>query len=1393
MASVLLRRVMAAAGSARYGFGILRSAVGRRLVSVKSAAAEVRGHSRKSSAVTATVVGHRVPPPPAGPPPPPPPASTRMSPPPPPPASSLPQSAQPQHASFPPLQSGASRGSTQLGRHRAPAHGGSEALATSIAAPRKESAAATARPLFDEHLTDEEVQAGLDQGQLVRGRLHVPAYHTDTAFVVAEVLLTSPGAEGPKMTEVMLPVTGFIGRNRAMHGDIVAAAPMWTPWRAPTPSSSSTVPATPPPPTRPSPTPQIAAAPQTLLRPVIADTSSPGRSLLQDDDAVPSAASVPSKEVRLENLRVHMRSLLSRSANGEMLLSRLGERLRIGLGSLRRALEQMPETFELELGGDVAQASGSNTGAVVRLRNASADTASEQAAAQSRPLPTGRRAEVKQQRAELLAAVVERLRESEERSVPLSILGNDPHIQSLRKGHGSLRKALQHFHDVVELVEQGDPPEAVAKLLRAPVVQGIKVGTDQRPQPMPSEPQHPELALASSTTVLSDARGTLQSIPPSETDGTTGHGAANVEADSWDRARCRVVAILERRSVGKELVALLQAPQHDGEAAVSKSSRPLKIQPRDSRLPAFWLSESAVPSTATSSVEPTAFTKAKAPPRRERREGAQAAATEAATASVSPAALAKVAGEDGVLCVARFTSWPRTSLSPYAEVVEVLGPSGTVAAESDALLAFYGLDWRSFSDDLERGLRERFPSTAAVVEEELRRGRDDLRDIRCITVDPPTARDLDDAVSIMPGKVEGTYRVGVHVADVTYFVRPGDAVDVEARKRATTVYLVGRVYPMLPRWLSENLCSLLPDGDRLAMSVFFTLDADGQLLVKEEPPTVRRGVIRTHCRLNYNQVDQILQAGDRCENLQLSTEVLADIKTMAAITAARRQLRIDSGAVVLDRSHFFFETDNEGRIEEIHKESANSVSHSLIEELMVLANHVVASKLVEAGKASDDSASATVEAALWQPLLRRHPDTEAQVRQRIFELIPDNLKPSAPKDVPLPSLMSWFKQRSAPQTYEAVCADILTAFKEAYYVVLDGDSNGSKDGDSNEDADTAEPEDIGHWALSLPSYMHFTSPIRRYADVLVHRRLNHIIGAEVAPATTTTTPTHAEFLESLKQVVETCNQNKRNSQDASLDSVQLALSAYVRRCGGIDVPDAVVTRILVPSSSVSVAASSSPMSQIAGSDSDVPLASDAQVSTRPTFRQRLKQRNRKEALEFYVPMAQCLRSVSFEALGVELVPGSVIIADGGLSAQGRGDTVALARSAKVRVCGKSEGGEVEIKVLEPLAVRLVSEGSSAESASSSSASSGRHWTVRLPWVTTAIPAPSSMTTEALSEAPKPPRHRPPPPPPRQTWPLQRPVQDPPPPPLPSGSCGAVRHMVGAGVGLTWCSHGRSVR
>eukprot|EP00928_Gymnodinium_smaydae_P035082 TRINITY_DN24751_c0_g1_i1.p1 TRINITY_DN24751_c0_g1~~TRINITY_DN24751_c0_g1_i1.p1 ORF type:complete len:1116 (+),score=199.03 TRINITY_DN24751_c0_g1_i1:76-3423(+) len=1042
------------------------------------------------------------------PPPRPPPLPPPLPPPPPPPLSAVPQSAATSSFPLPPELVA-----------KTPASVSNATSSTSVKlgdAPAKQSRTA---PVFAEHLSEQEVEDGLSRGVLVRGTLHVPSFHTDTAYVITDVRGESQAVvdagssdtlgenQNVEMQTIWIPVTGFVGRSRAFHGDTVVAMPMWKPSKASGNDKTGSV----------SPKGQIAA-----------QTSSDA-----DAEKTLSSNQVPSSQ-----------------------------------------------------------------------------------------------------------------------SVP--------------------------------------PPP---------------------PPPLPTSSVDDSSA--------SGITSTVDEVAMSGQDGS--HASSDVGSPLlWKRARCRVVAVLERHASTKEFVALLQTSRD--EEREENSDALLKVQPRDRRLPAFRVLVDDPVEEEASAVCPVAETSSSRKKKEARRAEAQQAAQDARARSLTAAALqqacveARAAGSTGLLCVAAFEDWPRDSMLPRARVTEVLGAQGSAAAEADALLAFYGLDWRPFSAETEQRLRDAFPDGAQVVQEELARGRRrDCRHLRCISIDPPAARDLDDAVSVAPGAIEGTYRVGVHVADVTHFVRPGSAVDDEARRRATTVYLVGRVYPMLPRWLSENLCSLLPDGDRLAFSAFFTLDQAGAL-VDADPPEFQRTVIRTRARLDYDQVDAAFapaaSAGEAANGVP--GELMEDLRTLASVTAARRQLRVGAGAMVLERSGLAFRTDEDGRVTDVVRESSSSTSHHLIEELMVLANHVVASRLVAAaGSAASSVAPEALaeEAAVPQALLRRHPDTQGKVREKVFDILPPDLQAQAPADADLSSLLRWCRERLPPEIHEAVCADVLTAFKEAEYVVVDADDNSFANGEDPQDAgsgcdtgeDEAEAEDNKHWALALPTYMHFTSPIRRYADILVHRRLAHILESEEGNRSVETSSAsrdtgHRDFLEGLKEAISTCNTKKRDAQDAQMDCIQLALSDYVARKGGLEIPDAVITKILLADASPSPSKAVTSQSEDANSSRE-----------NASFWQRVKGRTMKDALEFYVPLAQCSRSLSFEALNIERVDSQQHDETSSSSSKGSEATTKPNAVSSVRVRRRDAGDDsepVELRCLEAMPVQVISEAGEG---------SARRWTIRIPW------------------------------------------------------------------------------
>jgi ribonuclease R len=241
-------------------------------------------------------------------------------------------------------------------------------------------------------------------------------------------------------------------------------------------------------------------------------------------------------------------------------------------------------------------------------------------------------------------------------------------------------------------------------------------------------------------------------------------------------------------------------------------------------------------------------------------------------------------GHDGDKAVVKITSWPDDSKNPRGEVIDILGKTGENTAEIHAILAEFGLPYR-YPENVEKAAAKIGPG---ITGQEVAR-RIDLRDVTTFTVDPKDAKDFDDALSLsrLP---DGNYQVGVHIADVTHYVTPDSIIDREAVKRATSVYLVDRVVPMLPEHLSNGICSLRPDEDKLTFSVIFTMSPDAQVIDSK----IARTVIRSNRRFTYEEAQEIIETGQG----QYADEIL-QLDRMAKIL---RKERYANGSVEFDRA-----------------------------------------------------------------------------------------------------------------------------------------------------------------------------------------------------------------------------------------------------------------------------------------------------------------------------------------------------------------------------------------------------------------------------------------------------------------------------------------------------------
>ncbi|HEY0630627.1 MAG TPA: RNB domain-containing ribonuclease [Thermoleophilaceae bacterium] len=369
---------------------------------------------------------------------------------------------------------------------------------------------------------------------------------------------------------------------------------------------------------------------------------------------------------------------------------------------------------------------------------------------------------------------------------------------------------------------------------------------------------------------------------------------------------------------------------------------------------------------------------------------------------------------------------------------------------------------------LERGLRRAFPraveeaATDAAASPPVDAPRRDLTDQPTFTIDPVTARDYDDAISAR-AEEDGRIRVWVHIADVGAYVRPGGAIEREAFRRATSVYVPGAVEPMLPHALSSDACSLVPGADRLAVSVEMLLNGPDV-----ESVAFHRSLIRSDARLTYEQVDRVYAGEERAAEPWGEPLALA-----RAAAAALRERRESAGSLEVSSSEPAFEFDERGHVVAVHREEQTE-SHSTIEQLMVLANEQVAGWLEDHKKPT-----------LYRVHERPDPAAVKFLVERLESLgvatppLPEHLSPQQAADAiaEISHLVAQHVRRTG-HGRDALTSLVLRSLKQAYY----------------------SPRNIGHAGLASPRYAHFTSPIRRYPDLVAHRALMSGLGLDdVAP------------------------------------------------------------------------------------------------------------------------------------------------------------------------------------------------------------------------------------------------------------------------------------------------------
>jgi ribonuclease R len=457
--------------------------------------------------------------------------------------------------------------------------------------------------------------------------------------------------------------------------------------------------------------------------------------------------------------------------------------------------------------------------------------------------------------------------------------------------------------------------------------------------------------------------------------------------------------------------------------------------------------------------------------------------------------------------VVRLEDWQSRHVNPEGEIIEVLGPASAPGVDVLAVVRKYHLPTEFPPDVLEQA--ERIPES---VDAQQIAGREDLRNQFIVTIDPDDARDFDDAINVEK-LANGAWQLGVHIADVSAYVQPGSALDREARRRGNSVYLPDRVIPMLPERLSNGVCSLKPEVDRLTHSVFIQFDKNGNA----KNARFARTVIRSARRLTYKQAYAILKSQPRNDGFQAVAGKMTAGKPSFLEGARRDQLserlhlawelaallrrkRFERGALELDFPEVKVWVDAQGkpiRLERVE----NDESHQLVEEFMLAANEAVARELKK-------RAIPTIYR------VHENPDPEKLGEYREFALSFGYKVGDLTHRAELQRLLSEIRGKSEEQ---ALKIGLLKSLKRARY----------------------DPQPLGHYGLAKTNYLHFTSPIRRYADLVVHRALGSVRSPSAPDGLPRLRDPYHPNMAEIASIAEHISTTERNAAEAEIDAAMM--------------------------------------------------------------------------------------------------------------------------------------------------------------------------------------------------------------------------------------------------------------
>ena len=452
-------------------------------------------------------------------------------------------------------------------------------------------------------------------------------------------------------------------------------------------------------------------------------------------------------------------------------------------------------------------------------------------------------------------------------------------------------------------------------------------------------------------------------------------------------------------------------------------------------------------------------------------------------------------GKDGDKAVVKITQWPsKESKNMVGEVIDVLGKEGDNNVEMHAILAQYGLPYK-YPKAVEDAAEKIDPT---ITPDEIKR-REDFRDVFTCTIDPKDAKDFDDALSIRKTK-NGLWEVGVHIADVSHYVTEGSIIDKEAMKRATSIYLVDRTIPMLPERLCNFICSLRPDEEKLAYSAIFEMDDNANI----KKFHIAHTVIKSNRRYAYEEVLDILQQCEAKPSLRKTIENAEMLCTLARLSQILRERRFKGGAVRFDREELHFDIDEKGKPIRAYFKKSNQATQ-LIEEFMLIANKWVAESVGKVKKG--------VKAKTLPYRIHDQPDpTKLEALREFVVKFGYKMKTAGTKGAISRSLNTLMDECQGKREQNLIEIVALRSMMKAKYST----------------------HNIGHYGLAFEYYTHFTSPIRRYPDTMVHRLLT-----KYADGGRSANEKHYE------ELCEHCSEMEQIAQNAERDSIKYKMVEFM--------------------------------------------------------------------------------------------------------------------------------------------------------------------------------------------------------------------------------------------------------